>query len=439
MKKLFLVSLVASSALLGFEFQPMGFKAIGMGGAGVATATGSFASYYNPALLVKHQYPFETALSVGIGLREINLINPIDKLANTYKLTKTIDVIVDHAPIAGSNKNDPYRADLKIQGAIDEIYKLSQGNGFQAEPTVGLGIQMGSFSLGLYAMGELASNAVIDRQHLYLIFEDDEDGGYYYYDPKKDTYGATDKETYNKHSLEYALDNNLTYLNVNGVAIAEVPLSYATSYEIGGADIDIGATLKYIQGITYKTKLALDSDSNELEDSLKDNKKESANFGVDLGFLVSADDIKFGMVGKYLNAPEFDYYDGSKYRVEPMVRGGISYDMASWLNFAMDVDLTENKTSIPDYKSQYVGGGLEIHPTTGYWLGFSLRVGAMRNMVQDEEGTILTAGVGLGLKWLQIDIAGEMATKTSIYDGNKIPRYGKVNVAILSRWGGGED
>ena len=115
-----------------------------------------------------------------------------------------------------------------------------------------------------------------------------------------------------------------------------------------------------------------------------------------------------------------------------MFRGGVSIDLTDWLTFAMDVDLTANKTSIPDYRSQYIGGGFDIHP--GSWI--SLRAGAMRNMVQDEEGTILTAGLGFGLKWFQLDISAQAATKTGTYDGNEIPRYAKVNIAILSRWGG---
>ena len=151
MKKL-LISSIVTASLFGFEFQPMGFKSIGMGGAGVANASGSFASYYNPALLAKSNYSAEFALSAGVGVREINLIDPIDKLANTYHLSDTIDTIADHAPMSGSNDKTTRK---NIEGSLDEIYKLSQGNGFNVEPTVAFGVQMGNFSIGLYAMGKL--------------------------------------------------------------------------------------------------------------------------------------------------------------------------------------------------------------------------------------------------------------------------------------------
>ncbi|WP_456480706.1 conjugal transfer protein TraF [Nautilia sp.] len=429
MKKIIL-STIAALSLFGLEFQPLGFKAIGMGGAGVANASGSLAAYYNPALLTKTPYTVEFSLSAGVGVREVNLLDPIDKLANDYQLTDTIDLIAKRAPISGSNTADG--TNIKMENALNEIYKLSQGNGANIEPTAAFGFQAGNFAVGVYALGDLTANAVIDRQRLYLIFKDDTNtGGYYYYYPKTDTYGATDKTTYENYSLEYALDNNLTYLNVDGIALAEVPVSYATSFDVQGAEISIGINLKYLQGMTYKSILALDTDSTDLKNSLDTNKKTSTNYGVDIGFLLDAGDFRMGLVGKYLNSPEFDYYDGSKYKVKPMVRGGMAVDLTDWLTFAMDIDLTENETGIKDFKSQYIGGGLDIHP--GSWM--SIRAGAMRNMVQDEEGTILTAGLGFGLKWFQLDLAAQASTKTGSYDGNEIPRYFKVNLAILSRWG----
>ena len=428
MKKILLISAVAAVSLFGLDFAPLGYKSIGMGGAGVANATGSASAYYNPALLAKHRYTVEISLSAGLGMREINLIDPIDKLANDYKLTDTIKTIADNAPVSGSNKPETRN---NIKGALNEIYKLSTGNGVTVEPTAAFSFQIGNFGLGVYGLGDLTANAVIDRERLYLIFYSEDTNGYYYYIPDTDTYGSTDKQTYEKYSLEYALDNNLTYLNVNGIGIAEVPISYATTFDVKGAEVSIGMNLKYMQGVTYKTTLKLDTDSDTLEDSLDTNKKTSTDVGVDLGVLVNAGGIRFGLVGKYLNSPEFDYYDGSKYKIDPMVRGGVALDLTNWLTFAMDIDLTENDTGIKDFKSQYVGGGFNIHQS---W--FSIRAGAMRNLVQDEEGTILTAGVGFGLKWFQLDVAAEASTKKGTYDGNDIPRYFKVNVALVSRWGG---
>ena len=428
MKKLLSIALLTSLSL-AIEFQPLGFKSIGMGGAGVATASGSNAAYYNPALLAFSHYDAEFNLEAGLGMREINLVDPLDKIVNTYKLSDTIDTIKDHAPFSGTNSKQTRD---NIQGALKEIYKLSVGNGAEIEPTASFSAQIENFALGVYGIGEVESNAVIDRQHLYLIFKDNKNSGYYYYYPKTDTYGATDKNTYENYSLEYALDNDLTYINVKGLAIAEVPLSYAHKFPVKNADLSIGINLKYMEGITYSNILSLENtDSDKLNDSLDKNKKVSSSVGVDLGVLLRADKIKVGIVGKNLNSPKFDFYDGSQYTVSPMYRAGVAVDLNSWITFAMDIDLSKNDTFIPGYDSQYVGGGLDIHP--GSWISF--RAGIMRNMIQDEEGTILTGGFGLGLKWFQLDLAAEASTKTGTYDGNDVPRYFKVNLALLSRWG----
>ncbi len=41
------------------QFQTLGYKSIGMGGAGVANSSGSVATYNNPALLAKTKYDVE--------------------------------------------------------------------------------------------------------------------------------------------------------------------------------------------------------------------------------------------------------------------------------------------------------------------------------------------------------------------------------------------
>ena len=426
MKK-FIISLITTGALFGFEFQPLGFTSIGMGGAGVASAKGSVGIYYNPALLAKHRYSAEFSLGLGIGGREYNLINRIDRIANKDTLSETIDHIANNAP--RSKTNGIYAK--RMEDALEQLYALSQGNGFSIQPTAEFAAQVGNFGIGVFGEGDLTARAIIDRQHLYVIVKDTKGSGYYYYDPKNDVYGASNEELYKKYSLEYAIDNNLTYIGIKGIGIAEVPIAYAYSFPIKNATLSVGMSLKYMQGITYENKINIDSDNDELDKSLNNNKKISSNFGVDLGLLLSSDKIDIGLVAKDINSPKFKFYDGSKYTIKPMVRGGVNLELTNWLEFAMDIDLTENNTLIPDYKSQYIGGGFNIHQS---W--FSIRAGAMRNMVQDDEGTIYTAGLGLGLKWFQLDLSGEASTKTGTYEGQDIPRYFKVNLALISRWGG---
>jgi len=428
MKK-YLLTIVSSSLLFGLEFTPLGFTPAGMGGAGVASAKGSLALYYNPALLAKHNYTVEFSLGSGLGIREYNLINRINKLANEYKLTTTLENIKNNAP--NSKSNEANGDNIKLKKALNELYALSQGNGLSIIPTAEFSAQIGKFGIGVFGVGDLTTQAVIDREHLYTILKDPQGGGYYYYNPDTDVYGATDKLTYEKHSLQYALENKLTYLNVNGIVLAEVPIGYAYTFDLINSQLSIGVGIKYMQGATYKTKLEIDSNEDELQNSLNDNSKISSAIGVDLGVLLTSDKMSLGLVGKYLNSPKFQYYDGSEYKINPMIRAGISIDLTNWINIAMDIDLTKNDTSIKDYKSQYIGGGINFHQS---W--FSIRAGLMQNMLQEEEGIIITTGLGFGLKWLQLDLSAQASTKQGTFKNANIPRYTKFNLALISRWGG---
>ena len=428
MKK-YLLSMLAGSVLFGFEFQPLGFTAVGMGGAGVASAKGSMALYYNPALLAKHRYGIEFSLGAGIGMRENNLIDRIDRLANDDELSDTIDKIGKHAPVSGSNTADG--TNKKMEDALNQLKALSKGNGFSIQPTAEFSAQIQQFGIGIFAVGDITAQAIIDKQHLSIIVQDDNTKGYYSYEPKTDTYSISNKSDYDKYSLEYALDNKLTYININGIVVSEVPLGYAHSFDLKNSTLSVGAALKYMEGITYKNNIAVDSDNDDLDDSLDKNQETSSQLGIDLGALWSFDKLDVGLVGKDLNSPEFKFYDGSKYKIKPMVRGGLNFEFNDWVQFAMDIDLTRNDTAIQNYKSQYIGGGLNFHQS---W--FSVRAGMRKNIAESSEGNIITAGLGLGLKWFSLDVAAEASTKKGSYDGNEIPRYAKVNIALLSRWGG---
>ncbi len=58
----------------------------------------------------------------------------------------------------------------------------------------------------------------------------------------------------------------------------------------------------------------------------------------------------------------------------------------------------------------------------------------MRNIQESDDGTIYTAGLGFGLKWIQLDITGQASDKKAEYEGDEIPRYLRVQVALVSKW-----
>ena len=116
--------------------------------------------------------------------------------------------------------------------------------------------------------------------------------------------------------------------------------------------------------------------------------------------------------------------------MEPQFRAGLDVALNSQLNLAFDLDLTSNKTFITDLDTRYLGGGFNFHPAS--W--FSMRLGAMQNLDSNNEGTVLTGGLGFGLKWFQLDIAAQVANKKGYFDGEEVPRYARANIALVSRW-----
>ncbi len=424
---------IAASAASAMGFQPLGFESMGIGGAGVASATGSMAVYYNPALLSVNGHKTEVVLSGGAGVSEYNLAENLDRLSKD-DFTGTLQRIADNAPVNGSNTVNGDSA--RIEDALGVLKNMSgQTSGIVLTPGGAFGVQVNNFGIGLYVTSEAAATPVIDPNRLDLIVYDDQNTMQYYsYDPATDTYSLSDQATYESSSLEYAVNNGYTYLSLKGLSVGEVPFGYGHAFETSAGTIGVGGALKYMYGITYDTKVSIDTSSGDISDSFKDRDRRSSAFGVDLGAYYTPkaeQNLRFGIVGKNLNTPEFDTVTNEVYKIDPMVRAGVYYaGLDHWLDIAVDFDLTSNKTFLDGIDSQYIGGGVNIHPTQ--W--FSLRLGAMQNVADDTFGTVLTGGLGIGFKQLQIDLSGMVSTETGYYDGSEIPRYARVNLAIVSRW-----
>jgi hypothetical protein len=431
--KLLLSSLLIGGLVQAQEFQPMGFDSIGMGGAGVANAKGSIAGYYNPALLAKKRYDSEISLNLGIGLRENNLIDNMDQLGDEVNdLSGTMDNLSDNfgGTLSASTKNNI----TNIQNILGSI---GEGNGVQIMPAGSFSVQAGSYNIGVYVTGSLDASMIVDPNKLDLIIKDDIAGTTYYseYDLTNDTWSTptTDATDYEARSLEYALDNNEIAVQLSGLSLIEVPVSYAHTFPLGDGTIDVGGSLKLMKGTTYNQLISPDEDTDDFDDKFEDSEVETSTFGLDIGLLYSpTNSFDVGFVAKNLNSPEFDKFNTTdKVSIDPMARIGMVYrPVGENLDIAFDYDLTKNDTTIEGIKSQYLGGGINFRPAS--WV--SLRLGAMTNTAYSEEGNIVTAGVGFGLKWFQFDLSAQQSTDKGYYDGDEIPKYSKVNFSLISRW-----
>lgn len=427
-----LCGLLLCAAAWASEFQPIGFESIGMGGAGVASARGSMAGYYNPALLAASPNLIDVVPGAGLGVRENNLSQNIDRLKSA-----SLDTLFTDLAAAAPGGAAPADVNQRAKDVQASIQSLSGGNNsLGLMPSGTLGVQIRNIAVGVFLTTDAGAKAVIDSAHTAFIVKRTVAGvdTYAAYDPATNTYAASNAAAYNATSLEYAIDpaNHLTYLHLNGLATVEVPISYARRIPFPVGTLAIGASVKPMQGITYLQDVKINTDSGDIQDQLKNGDKHSSAVGVDLGALFIppiARNVRIGLVGKNLNTPKFKAVTGPDMEMSPMWRTGVSMDLTGLLTLAADMDLTKNER-FDGTKSQYIGGGVNFHP-----LGIlSLRGGAMKNLSNANDGVIFTAGLGLGFKLLQVDLAAQAASKSGEFNGHALPRYARVNLALVSRW-----
>lgn len=443
--------IIQQSDVNAVEFFPLDSTAISTGGAGVASASSSFGSYYNPALLAHHQTGFEWVTSVGVGIREFNLADHVDALADV-KINDTLDEIekrsnnIDWTTADPITKSVPMPSD-QISNDVTiikrELGLISDNNGVQIMPNVSIGFQFGNLGIGLFSISELTAVAVIDKR-LDIIVESNSQSlstlstpQYIKYDEKLQRLSLVDKATYESSSLEYAIDNKYTRLKIRGITYYEIPIAYGRNFSTPFGNLSLGGAIKFMPGYTYEKEIDIDTESGDILDEFDDtSENQDTTFGIDLGFLYTPkffnNRLVAGMVIKNINSPKFESKSGFEYTIDPQIRAGLLYHIwRDTLMVSMDYDFSENEALLDKYKSQNIGGGIHFKPSHM----LSLRCGVQKNMKSDDfsdEGTILTAGLALGLKWFKIDLSGQYSTETTEFDGNEIPSSGRVQLAIVS-------
>jgi hypothetical protein len=500
MNKKILLSLSTIALLTsanGTEFKPVGFKAVGMGGAGVASTRGSLSGYYNPALLQMSDSTTEISINGGASVSETNLIDNMEELED-IDISGSFDTIGQNIenknvritaesdgtnytlsnggsiPVAGLNDGDPQTIDGRIYTAkinngtltleatgtsntqtirdnmtkaLDLVTnKLGQGaanvSGYGS-----LSIQASdAVAIGAYVNADFSMKMKFSKDHNKLLVKDGTN--YYEYDPTTDFYtlstGTEAQSNYESSSLEYGLENENS-IEVQGSLLTEIPISYAKAYDWDKSGYwSFGLNIKPMTFESTQSTIDFGENQDDAEDKddNTDTTEYKSTFGLDLGvaFKPKAYDMTVGLMIKNINSPKFKVDTdpsglATDVAMDPMARIGISVPI--WndnIEFAFDADLTKNKTLLGD-ESQFIGGGVEFHPAS--W--FALRAGAMQdNGVQTfDYGTIMTAGLGVGLKWLQMDLSLAQSSEKGSYDGEEIPRYTALNFSIVSKWGDG--
>jgi hypothetical protein len=347
-----LLFLVCSGQALAAEFVIVGPRAMGMGGAGVAITTDALATYWNPAGL---------AMTQTVDIRIVGGGQAIDRLG-------IADAVSD---LEDFDTTDTSAANIaKAQDIANRVNRPGANTSFNG-------------AAGLYLKGHFGEHA------FGFNISDVPTGGAFVSTPVSATVSGSTV--------------NLTgAMAVRAMEARQVAFSYA--YAFADKMFSFGVTAKIIQGAAYQGTQNLQGGQEiKLSDSLG-KAAISTSYGIDVGAIYRPSSwLRFGVVAKDLNQPEFDAPDGSKIKLGPQVRGGMALNPYSSLTLSADVDVTSNKTLVPGVKSQVLSLGAEQTILTEF---LSFRVGAFKNMQDAGSPFTPTAGLGLRIFAFRLDLGG---------------------------------
>ncbi len=233
--------------------------------------------------------------------------------------------------------------------------------------------------------------------------------------------------------------NNTSNLTIRGASFTELAFGYAKPLLLPG--LYVGGNFKLIFGKVGYYQFSVLQDDAGTSDALKDytkNTKSSVRPGIDLGALLEVDKIlpmipwnlRAGLVLRNINNPKFPQSPEGKaagesdYAHNGQVRGGLAvnpFNFKFW-TLALDMDITNNLTPIPGYKSRQLGIGSEINVFNRPWINIPLRVGILKNLSDSSSDMAYTAGFGLNFMHFLFDIGGSISSnKVTSDEGDEIP------------------
>lgn len=336
---------------IAVEFVPVGPRAAGMGGAGVAITTDAYATYWNPAGL---------AMVKSLDIR----------IQGTVQVTGRDGIINALDDLKDFNPNDTSAANqAKAQSIANQINR-------PGATISGLGAG------GIYFKGHFGEHA------FGFNVSDVATSGGFVSSPIQVTTGGGQTSLTGQIALR-------------GLEARQAAFSYA--YAFADKTFAVGVTGKIIQGAAYNNTTNLQGGANP---SLFNNFGQamiSTSYGIDLGAMYRPSSwLRFGVVGKDINQPSFDAPGGLQYKLTPQVRGGVAVNPWSTMTLTADMDITSNQTLVPGLKSQVLSLGMEQTMLSEF---FSFRVGTYKNVQDAGSVFVPTAGLGIRIYTFRLDLA----------------------------------
>ena len=399
-----------SSQAAALPFQSIDPRSLSMGGTGVSSGTSANAGFMNPALLsvAGDDEDFSLELPIlGARLSDPDeLMDEIDNyqdnsleanLTNAVNAFNTAVLSANHANIASASGDVASAADAMLTQLQKFTNKPITGEGFGG---VVVGIPSKKVGASLMLNGYVVGSGLVDftaaDQALVQGIIDDANstaGSTGITDPTFDDLANNPAVVDQVTGAEDVVDKLTSALLGRGAIISEIGISLSREFEIGGHDVALGVTPKYITVDTFDYRL----DVNSAEFDFDDGKKDYSDFNFDFG---AAKDFgngwKAGAVIKNLLAEDYETVFGNVIKIEPQVRIGASKSN-DWLTLAADIDLVENEPAGFESKTQYLGLGAEAD----LWGWLQLR-GGYRHNLSDSDTSVTSLGFGVspfGVHW----------------------------------------
>ena len=400
------------------EWNTMGPRAMGMGGAGVALAQGPLASYWNPGALgrpTENAYGFALPFSIH-GALTGQAIAGANDLKNSQNNCPAL--------IAAGNTA---ACQAQVNTALGELSDPT--NGLRVDGSAGGNIKIGKIAVFLNGFIDAGVVPRIDNVHT--------------------------------SAANIAAGQNTSALIIKGAEITELGAGYGHDLPwVPG--LFVGGNLKLMRAkVGYASQQIIsatgqnDNGESKLVSDLKNGAASSGNVGIDAGALWDANKAfenvwwapRVGLTGRNLNNPSFTQAGtaaadgvGGRYHVNPQARLGVAISPFHWWNLAADLDMTRNLTPVDGVASRQLGLGTEFNIFNRSWINIPLRFGFQRNV--EAATNMYTLGAGINLLHLMIDFAGEASPKRidtqTQGSSTKIPQEFGASVSISVLFGGSE-
>ncbi|MFC3848448.1 conjugal transfer protein TraF [Helicobacter baculiformis] len=195
----------------------------------------------------------------------------------------------------------------------------------------------------------------------------------------------------NAFGQAHARNSNADSMTLRALGLGSLNVGYSKAFSLHKfGTLGVGVSAGYMYSVDLE---AQDQRFTQIKELLSDKalRQRQSHFILDMGIVYRIVGFSVGVVLKNVNEPVVRFNSGTRATLGPQARLGMAYHY-KWLNLAMDVDLTSNKTLIPNSYNRMVGGGIGLNLP----FGLGVRFGAMGNIAKEQvlqKGVILTGGL----------------------------------------------